>query len=506
MAGKTYIAIDLKSFYASVECVARGLDPLDTNLIVADPTRTEKTICLAVTPPLKARGVTSRPRLFEVIQQTELINSERRRAAKGQFRGRSYVDSELRRYPDLELDYIIAPPQMAKYMEISGKIYDIYLKYVAPEDVHVYSVDEVFIDATKYLGTYGMTARQFAMTMIKDVLKSTGITATAGIGTNMYLCKIAMDIEAKHTSPDADGMRIAELDEQSYREKLWDHRPLTDFWRIGHGYSEKLASSGIYTMGDIARCSLGSDDEFFNENLLYRLFGVNAELLIDHAWGWEPCEISDVRSYVPGSRSISLGQVLKEPYPHDKGRLIIREMTDLLVLDLVERGLVTDQLVLNVEYDTENLTDPQKRASYRGQICRDRYGRAMPKHAHGTANLPGYTSSSKELIREAAMLYDRITDPSLTVRKLNVVACRVKPRDEIGTEVVWDQIDIFSSPDADDERVRRELAARQRELELQKTIIGVRRKHGKNAVIRGMNLEEGATAVERNAQIGGHRA
>ncbi|MCQ2354462.1 MAG: DNA methylase [Clostridia bacterium] len=506
---KCYIAIDLKSFYASVECVERGLDPLDANLVVADASRTDKTICLAVTPALKQRGIPGRPRLFEVVQAVRQINAERRRALRtGKFRGRSCSDSELRSDPSLELDYIVAPPQMAKYMEVSTEIYQIYLKYVSPEDIHVYSVDEVFIDVTHYLSLYRTTPRGLAVRMIHDVLRATGITAAAGIGSNMYLCKIAMDIEAKKSPADSDGVRIAELDEESYRERLWEHRPLTDFWRIGNGYAKKLEAHGLYTMGDIARCSVGGEHDAYNEALLYRLFGINAELLIDHAWGWEPCEIADVKSYVPDAHSLSLGQVLQSPYSNKNGRLIVREMTDLLVLDLVDKGLTTDQMTLTVEYDVENLADPRRRAAYRGKISTDHFGRPVPQHAHGTANLDRRTSSTRRITEAVLELYDRITDKNLTVRKIYVVACRVQAAgaDTAYKSEICEQMNIFTDYAAEEFRRRAEDAADEKELKIQKTILQVRKKHGKNAVLRGMNFEEGATTIERNRQIGGHRA
>lgn len=385
---RSYIAIDLKSFYASVECVERGLNPLTTNLVVADASRTEKTICLAVSPSMKSHGIPGRARLFEVVQKVKEINAQRQRKAPGQaFAGSSFNTHELKSSPELSLDYIVAQPRMAYYMEYSTRIYNIYLKYIAPEDIHVYSIDEVFMDVTNYLNTYQLTARELTMKMIHEVLNTTGITATAGLGTNMYLSKIAMDIEAKHIAPDKDGVRIAELDEMSYRRSLWNHRPLTDFWRVGKGYEKKLEENGLYTMGDIARCSVGKPNEHYNEDLLYNLFGVNAELLIDHAWGWEPCAMAEIKAYRPSTNSVGSGQVLQSPYTFDKAKLIVREMTDLLVLDLVDKELVTDQMVLTIGYDVENLSNPKISKSYHGEITTDRYGRKVPKHAHGTANL-----------------------------------------------------------------------------------------------------------------------
>ncbi|MDE7400327.1 MAG: DNA methylase [Oscillospiraceae bacterium] len=494
-SGGAYIAIDLKSFYASVECVERGLNPLTTNLVVADESRTEKTICLAVTPALKALGVGGRPRLFEVIQKVREINRERKRKSPGGMLGiKSYDSEELKNHPSYRLDFITAPPQMAKYMEISSRIYGIYLKYVAPEDIHVYSIDEVFIDAAPYLPALGISAREFARMMIADVLKSTGITATAGIGTNLYLCKIAMDIIAKHIPPDKDGVRIAELDEQSYRKRLWNHCPLTDFWRVGSGYSKKLEQHGMFTMGDVARCSLD------NEELLYRLFGVNAELLIDHAWGWESCTIADIKSYSPESSSISTGQVLQEPYSFEKGLLIVREMADLLSLDLVEKRLVTDQIVLTVGYDAENLL-PEKMLDFCGGITSDHYGRCVPKPVHGSINLDCQTSSTRKIVKAAAELYEKIVRKNLTVRRIYIVANRVVNEENV-FEVAAEQLDLFT----DYEQIERENKMLEREKEMQKAVIKIKRKFGKNAVLKGMNLEDGGTTIVRNGQVGGHRA
>ena len=492
---KQYIAIDLKSFYASQECVDRGLDPMTTNLVVADGSRTEKTICLAVSPGLKSFGVPGRPRLFEVVQKLGELNAIRRERAPGRkFTGKSCDVNELRKNPALEIDYIVAPPRMARYMDTSTRIYGIYLKYIAPEDIHIYSIDEVFIDATPYLRTYGMTARELARKMINDVLDTTGITATVGIGTNLYLAKVAMDIVAKRTEADEYGVRIAELDEMSYRQRLWDHRPLTDFWRVGRGYARKLQQHGIFTMGDVARCSID------NEKLFYKLFGVNAELLIDHAWGWEPTTIADIKAYRPTTNSMGSGQVLHEPYTWEKARLIVREMTDLLVLDLVDKGLVTDQIVLTIGYDRENLTDPERRKVYKGEITRDPYGREIPKHAHGTAHLGRYTASTR-LITDAMMgLYDRITDPELLVRRVNLVAARILPEAEAPQEE--GQMDFFTDWAAK-EREERELT---REKRRQQAVLAIRKKYGKNAILKGMNYQEGATTRDRNAQIGGHKA
>ena len=503
---RSYIAIDLKSFYASVECMERGLDPLATNLVVADSKRTEKTICLAVSPSLKAYGIGGRARLFEVIQRIGQVNAERKYKAPGRtLTGKSYNAPELNSNPSLAVDYIVAPPQMARYMEVSTRIYQIYLKYIAPEDIHVYSIDEVFIDATAYLKTYGLTAHELAVKMIRDVLKNTGITATAGIGTNMYLAKIAMDIVAKKMPADKDGVRIAELDEMSYRRQLWNHRPLTSFWRIGHGYAEKLEEKGLYTMGDIARCSLGGKYDFYNENLLYKMFGVNAELLIDHAWGWEPCTIADVKAYRPESSSISSGQVLQNPYDFEKARLIVREMTDLLTLDLVDKRLVTDQMVLTVGYDIENLNDSFKRTQYSGQVTTDPYGRLLPKSAHGSINLGQYTASTKIITEKVMELYNRIVDPKLTVRRMYVVANHVINENSIGEEPP-EQLDFYTDYESLEHRKAEEEKWLFREKNMQRAIIGIKKKYGKNAVLKGMNLEEGATTIERNGQVGGHRA
>lgn len=487
---RQYIAIDLKSFYASCECVRMGLDPLTTNLVVADESRTDKTICLAVTPSLKAFGVPGRPRLFEVKQKVAAINALRRQKAPGKaFREKSCSGKELLEDPSLELDLIVAPPRMAEYIRCSAEIYQIYLKYIAPEDIHVYSVDEVFIDATPYLKTYGMTAHDLARTMIAEVLGQTGITATAGIGTNLYLCKVAMDVMAKRCQPDADGVRIAQLDEMSYRRSLWDHRPLTDFWRVGPGYAKKLEAHGMFTMGDVARCSLTGED------ILYQLFGINAELLIDHAWGWESCTMADIKAYRPEATSIGSGQVLHCPYSVEKARLVLQEMTDALVLDLVDKGLETDKLVVTVGYDRESLAK-----GYEGAVCIDHYGRAIPRHAHGTANLRRRCASSRLIMEAVLELFDRTVDPALLVRRINIAALNVTCRGSGPAEPV--QLDLFSDP-ADQEWESREL---ERETSRQRAVLQIRKKYGKNAILRGMNFLEGATARQRNAQIGGHKA
>ena len=504
---KTYIAIDLKSFYSSVECKERNRDPLTTNLVVADKSRTEKTICLAVSPSLKSYGIPGRPRLFEVVQKVREANNKRRwKAPNRTFNGSSDDKAELDANPALEIDYIVAPPRMAYYMEYSTKIYNVYLKYVAPEDIFPYSIDEVFMDVTDYLQTYRMTARELAMTMIQDVLKTTGITATAGIGTNMYLCKIAMDIVAKHIEPDKNGVRIAELDEMSYRRKLWSHRPITDFWRVGNGYAKKLEEHGLYTMGDIARCSIGKPNELYNEELLYKLFGINAELLIDHAWGYESCTMEQVKAYKPETNSVSSGQVLHCPYDYDKAKLIVKEMTDQMVLDLVDKGLVTDQLVLTIGYDIENLSNPNLKNQYKSEITIDRYGRKVPKHAHGTANLKKKTSSTRLITNAVMDLYDRIVDEHLLVRRITITANKLVDEKSVKQENEYQQLDLFTDYEAQRKKQAEEEEKLERERRMQEAMLSIKKKFGKNAVLKGMNLEEGATAKDRNEQIGGHKA
>ena len=504
---KTYIAIDLKSFYASVECRERNRDPLTTNLVVADPSRTEKTICLAVSPSLKAYGIPGRARLFEVIQKVrEANNARRRNIPDHHFTGTSDDSMKLGTEPTLQLDYIIAPPRMALYMEYSTRIYDIYLKYIAPEDIHIYSVDEVFMDVTSYLNVYHMTARELAMMMIRDVLKTTGITATAGIGTNLYLCKIAMDIVAKHIEPDEDGVRIAELDEMAYRRKLWSHKPITDFWRVGQGYAKKLAEYGLYTMGDVARCSVGKTNELYNEDLLYKLFGINAELLIDHAWGYEPCTMDQIKEYKPETNSICTGQVLHCPYDFDKTRLVVKEMTDLMSLDLVDKGLVTDQIVLTIGYDIDNLTDLARKKRYKGAVTTDRYGRKVPKHAHGTINLKRQTSSTQILMDAVMELYDRIVDKDLLIRRINITANKLVDEHTVTNDDAYEQLDFFTDYEAVKKQREKEEANLERERHMQEAMLNIKKKYGKNAILKGMNLQEGATAKDRNAQIGGHKA
>ncbi len=503
MDGRIYLCIDLKSFYASVECVERGLDPMTTNLVVADESRTEKTICLAVSPALKSFGIPGRPRLFEVVQRVKEINAMRqRKAPRRSFDGESYDYAELIKNPALELSYIIAAPRMAYYMEYSTRIYNIYLKYIAPEDIHVYSIDEVFIDITSYLRTYNTTPRGLAMRIIRDVLDTTGITATAGIGTNMYLAKVAMDIVAKKMPADKNGVRIAELDEMSYRRQLWNHRPLTDFWRVGRGYAKKLEANRLYTMGDIAECSLNE----YGEDKLYKLFGVNAELLIDHAWGWEPCTIEDIRAYKPENKSIGSGQVLHCPYDFEKARLIAREMAELLALDLVEKRLAADQIVLTVGYDIENLTNSEIKKQYKGEVTTDNYGRKVPKHAHGTANIGRYTSSATLIVKAVIGLFDRIVNPKLLVRRVNISVNHVVPESEIAEKQSYEQLDLFTDYDKHRRECEREDAELKRERALMDATIELRHRFGRNAILKAADLQEGATTKDRNNQIGGHRA
>ena len=493
---KVYISIDLKSFYASVECKERGLNPMTTNLVVADSSRTEKTICLAVSPSLKSYGIPGRARLFEVVQKVKQINSERKRRAPNQtFSGRSYNDVELKNNPDLELDYITAPPRMAYYMKYSTNIYNIYLKYFSSEDIYAYSVDEIFCDITKYLKYYKMTARELVTKVIQDVYETTGITATAGIGTNLYLCKVAMDIVAKHVEPDKNGVRIAGLDEMAYRKYLWNHRPITDFWRVGKGYAKRLEKYRMYTMGDVARMSVE------NEDLLYKLFGVNAELLIDHSWGWEPTTIQSIKAYKPMSNSISSGQVLHCPYDCKKTKLIVKEMTELLTLELVEKRLITSQLVLTIGYDIENLKDKTISDGYNGEITVDRYGRSIPKHAHGTINLDHKTSSTKIIMDAVMHLFDRIINEKLLVRRINITANNVVNENLAENDESYEQVDLFTNYEELNKKREKEHA----EKEIQKAMINIKKKYGKNAIIKGMNLEEGGTTIERNNQIGGHK-
>ena len=496
---RQYIAIDLKSFYASVECVDRGLDPLSTNLVVADKSRTEKTICLAVSPSLKVYGIGGRARLFEVVQRVREVNQQRQMQCGGRLKGKSYNDNELKQHPDWELDYVVAPPRMGHYMEVSSRVYQTYLKYIAPEDIHVYSIDEVFMDVTNYLDNYKMTPHELAMTMIRDVLKTTGITATAGIGTNMYLCKVAMDIVAKHIPADKDGVRIGELDEMSYREKLWDHKPLTSFWRVGKGTANRLAQYGIDTMGKLARMSL------HNEELLYKLFGVNAELLIDHAWGYEPCTIDMVKAYKPENNSFSSGQVLQSAYDVRKARVVVQEMAEAVALNLVSKRMLTDQIVLTVGYDIESLTNPAIRDQYHGEVTTDFYGRKVPKHAHGSENIGRQTSSTRLITEAVLALYDRIVDPHLLVRRMNLTTNHVVYEDTVSHQQQPTQLDLFTDYDAIQAKEQREQEALDKERRMQEVQLAIKQRFGKNAILKGMNFQEGATAIERNAQIGGHR-
>lgn len=492
MQPRQYIAIDLKSFYASVECVERGLDPLDTCLVVADASRTEKTICLAVSPALKAYGTGGRPRLFEVVQKVREANYRRGR------QGKSYSKAVLDSHPEIAIDYLVAPPRMAHYIEYSTRIYEIYLRYIAPEDIHVYSIDEVFMDVTEYLSVYKMTAHELAMKMIREVIAETGITATAGIGTNLYLCKIAMDIVAKKMSPDSDGLRIAELDEMAYRRGLWEHTPLTDFWRVGRGIVKRIAPYGIYTMGDIARCSID------NEDLLYRLFGVNAELLIDHAWGWEPVTMAQVKAYRPETRSMSNGQVLQCAYSAERARNVILEMADAVSLDLIDKRLVTDQLVLTVGYDIESLTNPVIKSRYHGKVTRDYYGREVPVHAHGTINIDRPTSSASILIEKTAELYDRIINLDLLVRRLTLSINHLVDEAEAKRRRQPVQLDLFSDYEETKRQHKREEEELAKERRRQETMLKIKKMFGKNAILKGLNFADGATQRDRNQQIGGH--
>ena len=495
---RIYAAIDLKSFFASVECVERGLDPLGVNLVVADASRTEKTICLAVSPSLKAYGIPGRARLFEVVQRVREVNAERRKSApNGRFTGKSYTDAELKNDKSLELGYIAATPRMGKYVATSRKIYEIYKEYVSEDDIIVYSIDEVFIDLTDYLKIYKLTARQLVMRMVQNILEKTGITATAGIGTNLYLCKIAMDVEAKKIKPDENGVRIAELDEKTYREKLWEHKPITDFWRVGPGYAKRLAEQGLHTMGDVARCSLGKPSNYYNEELLFKLFGVNAELLIDHAWGYEPCTVKDVKKYKPSTNSVSSGQVLQEPYSFEKARLIVKEMADFLSMDLVEKRLVTDQVVLDVGYDVESLAG----GGYSGEIKTDRYGRKVPKEAHGSLNLGKFTSSTTKIVEAFDELFLKIANSELLVRRITLCASHTADESAAAEQTASVQMSIFDNPSENSEEEEKLRKERSR----QEAILKIRNKYGKNAMLKGMNFEAGATGKQRNKQIGGHK-
>lgn len=497
---KIYACIDLKSFYASVECIERNLDPLTTNLVVADPDRTEKTICLAVSPSLKSYGIPGRARLFEVNQKVKEVNYQRRKKAyQYKFIGKSYDDIQLKKNNNLELDYIIAPPRMSYYMKYSAEIYKVYLKYLEPKDIYVYSIDEVFCDITNYLNYNHTTPIAFVTKIIHDVYNTTGITATGGLGTNMYLAKVAMDIVAKHAEPDKYGVRISGLDEITYRKKLWNYRPLNSFWRVGPGYAKKLEDNGLYTMGDIARCSLE------NEDLLYKLFGVNAELLIDHAWGFEPCTIENVKSYKPKNNSISSGQVLHCPYTYKKARLIIKEMSDLLALDLVSKKVVTDQLILTVGYDIDNINILDIKENYTGEITKDRYGREVPKHAHGTINIDHKTSSSIVIMKHFLKLYDRIVNKDLLIRRITIVANNIVYEELVKDKQVIEQIDLFTNYKELEEKRKNQKEEEIKEKKLQNVILNIKNKYGKNSILKGMNLEDGGTTIDRNKQIGGHR-
>ena len=501
--GRTYIAIDLKSFFASVECVERGLNPLTANLVVADLSRTEKTICLAVSPSLKAHGISGRARLFEVVQRVKQVNMDRARACGHPLTGKTWDDTQLRKHPDWQVDYIVAPPRMAYYIRYSTRVYDTYLKYVAPEDIHVYSIDEVLMDVTAYLDTYKLTARQLAMTMIRDVLHSTGITATAGIGSNLFLAKVAMDIVAKHIPADKDGVRIAELDETSFRQKLWSHTPITDFWRVGRGIARRLEMYGMRTMGDVARQSVRNDE------LLYQLFGVNAELLIDHAWGWEPCTMQAIKAYRPETNSLSSGQVLQHPYTWAKTRVVVHEMAEAAALDLLDKRLVTNQLVLYIGYDSSSLTDSSIRALYHGEVVYDHYGKAVPRPAHGSCRLQVHTSSASIISEAVLALFDRISDPHLLVRRLNLTSNNVIDEN---SEVLLEQkrrpvqLDLFTDYEQEERERKAKERALKRERKLQQTMLDIKKRFGKNAILKGLNFDDGATAIERNRQIGGHSA
>lgn len=506
----TYIAMDLKSFYASVECADRGLDPLNTNLVVADASRTQKTICLAVSPSLKAYGIPGRARLFEVISKIREVNALRKvRAPGGSFLGKSTFADELQEHPELEVSFITATPRMARYLEYSTQIYDIYLRYLAPEDIHVYSIDEVFLDVTQYLKIYKMTAEELATTIATEILEKKGLTVTAGIGTNLYLCKVAMDIVAKHIEPDANGVRIAKLDEISYRELLWDHKPLTDFWRVGAGYRKKLEAAGMFTMGDIARCSIGGVGDYYNEDLLYGMFGINAELLIDHAWGYEPVTMDLIKAYKPETNSIGSGQVLHCPSDFEQAKLIVREMTDMLVLQLVEKRLVTSQIVLTIGYDIDNLKSSSGRKKYQGEIKTDRYGRKIPKHGHGTVNLDNPTSSTSTIMKAVLDLYERITDKTLLIRRVYITANQLTDEKLAAAEPVYQQMNLFTDylkSEVSEAEQKAEKEKQEKERKLQEAMLSVKKKFGKNAILKGSSLQEGSTTIERNNQIGGHRA
>ncbi len=498
---KLYFAIDLKSFYASVECVALGADPLTFHLVVADPTRSEKTICLAVSPALKKLGIPGRPRLFEVDQKLKEINQERMRQNHNQpFRGKAYFENEV---SDLnkKVSTAIATPRMAEYIRISTMIYGIYLKYFSAEDIHVYSVDEVFIDVTSYLHTYQKTPVELAKMVMNDVLQKTGITATTGIGTNLYLAKVAMDILAKHVKPDAQGARIAYLDENLYRRQLWTHQPITDFWRVGVGTARRLEKLGLHTMGDIARCSLGSTMEAMNEDLLYQEFGINAELLIDHAWGKETCTIKEIKQFEPKAHSFQSGQVLACPYTNEKARLIVKEMVDQLVLDMTAKNISCRAVVLSIGYDIENI---KKCPQYVDSIVTDWYGRQLPKSVHGGVRFDKHVNSETMIMHAVLRIFDQITDPHLTIRRIYIGAEDVVDNQTAENEHTYRQMDLFSDTSYEEEQALED--AQKKDLKLQQTINTIRQKFGKNSVVKLMNLEEDARQMERNDEIGGHRA
>ncbi len=498
---KTYLAIDLKSFFASVECVDLNLNPLDTNLVVADESRTSKTICLAVSPSLKKHGISGRARLFEVIKRIEEVNSERlTNAPNGKFLSESYIASEIDIHPEMKISYIIASPHMYRYMQVSSQIYSIYLKYISPDDICVYSIDEVFMDVTGYLETYGITARELAIKIVREIFSITGITATVGIGTNLYLCKVAMDIVAKHIDADEYGVRIACLNEMKYRQILWNHKPLTDFWRVGKGYAKKLIEHGMFTMGDVARCSIGKINDYHNEELLYKLFGINAELLIDHAWGYEPCTIEDIKSYTPEAKSLSTGQVLSEPYDYEKGRIIVQEMADSQSLALVDKGLLTNQVVLTVGYDVATFNRICESENI--ELSKDRYGRTVPKHAHGCENLLQFTSSSKSISDAALRIFDREVAPNYLIRRITIAVTNLIEESKLPEKDRFKQIDLFDLLEVDNENEGKA----EKEKKIQNAILEIKKKHGNNMILRGFSFKEGATGRERNKQIGGHKA
>ena len=502
MKKKTYFAIDLKSFFASVECVERGLNPLSTHLVVADKSRTEKTVCLAVTPSLKAYGIAGRARLFEVVQSVREINRNRlAQCPEHQFVGKSYMTADLEAHPDWELDYIVAPPRMAYYIDYSKRVYNVYLRYVQSKDVHSYSIDEVFIDATDYLELYNMSAHAFALMLVKEVLRETGVTATAGIGTNLYLAKVAMDIKAKHIDADMDGVRIAELDEMSYRKCLWNYKPITKFWRIGHGIAKRLEACHVYTMGDLARLSVR------NEKVLFKYFGINAELLIDHAWGVEPCTIADIKDYRPEQKSISRGQVLHEPYDYEKTVAVVREMAEQMSLELFDKQMVAGQLTIDVGYDRESLRLPNFAQVFRDNLVSDHYGRQVPKPAHATTQIDGNSIFSTELVVNTFInLLDKCANKALLFRRMNLTAGNLKSYVDLHKEQRVVQLDLFTDYSVLENEKRQAEEKRKKVTKVQETVLHIKRDLGKNAILKGSNFAEGATMKERNMQIGGHKA